>query len=203
MNMDLDNNQEQPVMDSEDGAKQPNASDNWGSDTEVTLGDGTKVTLAELEKSYSWYKSLQSDYTRKSQELASIKKGWEEISEEDKQAIEALKKAWIATVDDIASFKAEQAQKEEFTHFSSEADLSETHLKAVQDLKKIHPDKSFWDIAKDYGFIDEAKLAKVKWSFGFKGKSFATPEKKEKYVVDVTKAGYNPEKAAELAKMKF
>lgn len=179
--MELENNQEQPhIEDSQVSDNQP----------ETNKEDGNELTFEELEKRY---KSLQSDYTKKTQELSSLKKGQENLGEEDLKA----------KVDELASFKQAQLEKEEFKTLTDSVNLSETQLKMVQDLKKVNTDKSLLEIANDYWMIDEAKLNKYKWSFDAKGKSFALPAKEEPYKVDVTKAGYNPEMAAELSKMRF
>ena len=190
--MDLDKKTEQPQEDSAI-TKQPDT--NNDSKT-IDLGDGQEVTLEELKKGYL----RQSDYTKKTQELASKKT---ELSEEDEKALKVIKDAGFATVEDIANFKKEQEQNADLKNLITNVDLSETQLKMVQDLKKVNPDKSYADIANEYWVIDEAKLNKVKGWFGVKGNSFALPKKEEPYKVDVTKAGYNPEQAAEVAKMKF
>lgn len=187
----------QPIKDPASETKQPEA-DVVVDTTKHALGDGTEVTLDELKSGYM----RQSDYTKKTQDLSEKKKDLE-LSDDDKNAIEVLKKAGFAMTDELAQFKKEQAEKEEYSSFAWAADLSETQLKMVADLKTISPDKSYADIANEYWLIDEAKLNRVKGSMGIKGKSFALPEKEEPYKVDVTKSGYNPEQAATVAKMRF
>lgn len=167
-------------------------------DNTVDLGNGQTVTLDELKAGYM----KGSDYTKKTQELSEKKKELD-LSEEDLKAIDILKKAWFASVDDIANFKKEQSDKEDFSNFVWATDLSETQLKAVKDLRQVNPNKSYAEIAKEYWYIDEAKLNRFKGNSSIKWNSFALPEKQEQFKVDVTKAGYNPEQAAEVAKMKF
>lgn len=194
--MELDKTKDQLEKESKGTNNQPETNKD-GKDA-IDLGNGKTVTLEELKAGYM----KGSDYTKKTQELSEKKKELN-FSEEDLKAIDVLKKAWFATVDEIANFKKEQADKEEFTNFVWAIDLSETQLKMVKDLKKINPDKTYWDIAKDYWLIDEAKLNKFKGNNSIKWDSFALPNKEEPFKVDVTKAGYNPEQAAEVAKMKF
>ena len=145
---------------------------------------------------------LNINDTKKTQEISEKRKELG-LSEEDLKALETLKKAWFATVDDIANFKKEQADKEDLQNFTWIADLSENQLKMVKDLKKVNPDKSYADLAKEYWIIDEAKLSKYKWNPNIKGNSFALPKEEKPFKVDVTKAGYNPEMAEKLSKMKF
>lgn len=192
--MELDKTTDQPLGESGDD-NQPET--NPGSDA-IDLGNGDTVTLEELKSGYMKGK----DYTKKTQELSKQK---EELKLSDKELalVETFTKAGFATVDELANFKKEQADKEEFSNFAWAADLSETQLKMVIDLKKVNPDASYWDIAKDYWLIDEAKLNRVKGGMSIKWSSFALPKKEEPYKVDVTKAGYNPEQAAKVAKIKF
>lgn len=192
--MELDKTTDQPLEESGDD-NQPEAN---ADSAAIDLGNGEKVTLEELKSGYMKGK----DYTKKTQEL-SKKKEELQLSDKDLALVETLKKAGIATVDALDNYKKEQADKEEFSNFAWSADLSEAQLKMVIDLKKVNIDLSYWDIAKNYWLIDEAKLNRVKWGMSIKWSSFALPKKEEPYKVDVTKAGYNPEQAAIVAKIKF
>lgn len=192
--MELDKTTDQPLAES--GAdNQPDT--NTDSNT-IDLGNGETVTLDELKSGYMKGK----DYTKKTQELSKQKEELQ-LSDTDLALVETLKKAGFATVDEMANYKREQSDKEELWNFVWSSGLSETQLKMVVDLKKVNPDASYWDIAKNYWLIDEAKLNKVKGWMAIKWNSFALPVKEEPYKVDVTKAGYNPEQAAIVAKMKF
>jgi len=181
--MELDENG-QPITDPATNSKQPET--NNGSQT-IDMGDGNEITLDELKSGYM----RQSDYTKKTQALAEDKKEltWEE----------ALK----AQIDELSSFKNTQLEKEELWNLLWSVNLSEAQLKMVQDLKKVNSDKSLLEIANDYWITEEAKLNNYKWSFNVKGWSFALPIKEEPYKVDLSNAGYNPEQAAKVAKMKF
>ncbi len=195
--MELEKTTDQPwTEESQSNDNQPET--NNDSDNAIDLGNGEKVTLDELKAGYM----KGSDYTKKTQELSEKKKDLD-LSAEDLKAIDVLKKAWFAMTDELANFKKEQSDKEDFTNFIWATDLSENQLKAVKDLRQVNPDKSYAEIAKEYWYIDEAKLNKFKGNASIKWNSFALPEKKEPFKVDVTKAGYNPEQAAEVAKMKF
>lgn len=193
--MDLEKKVEQPTKDSADTSKQPDA--NNGSKA-IDLGNGQEVTQDELIKGYL----RQQDYTKKTQEL-SKKKEELNLSDEDLETFKKLKASGFATVDELESFKKEQAEKEDYTNFVSNVELSENQLKLVSDLKKVNPEKSYQEIAKDYWIIDQAKIDRVKGIWSFKWNSFAIPASEEEFKVDVTKAGYNPEQAAKVAKMKF
>jgi len=182
--MELENNTEQPTMDSNVTANQPNA-DNGDSvmNQTVTLSDGKEVSVEELTKGYM----RQEDYTKKTQEVAKQKKSY---SEEDTKAMELLKEAGFATLDDIKSFKHEQDVKEEYNTFKHSFNtLNDTQLKTVQALKQSNPNKSYEDIAQEFWIIDEVNLQRSKWS-SIKGNNIGIPQQEKKEVFKMK--GYNP-----------
>ncbi len=119
--------------------------------------NGIEMTADKLAESY---KNLQSDYTKKSQKLSEYEKQKE-------------------TIDFTAKETEIKKVESEFNDFKSTFTvLSETQCKAIRDLKAINPNKSYEDIAKDYGMLQEAQIVKaksVKWVIWG---TFALPDNK-------------------------
>lgn len=177
--MELKENKEQPIKDSSITDNQPNADDKGSEmDQTHTLSDGTEVSTEELKNGYM----RQSDYTKKTTALAEEKKSY---SDEDQAAMDLLKKAGFATMDDIKAFWEKQATEQELDTFKhSFHTLNAAQLKTVQDLKKVNPDKSYEQIAEDYGIIDEVNLQRAKWG-SIRGNNLwiPQPEKKEVFTM--------------------
>lgn len=171
-----DNKTEQPVTDSTVTDNQPKTDDKDSiMNQKVTLSDGEEVSVEELKNGYMRH----SDYTKKTQALSKQKR---EYSEDDKKAMNLLKEAWFATVEDIEAFKKDQSAREEFESFKHNfSTLGETQIKAIKDLRSANPDKSLEDIAKSYGFIDEANLQRAKWT-PVRGESIGVPQPEKKEV---------------------
>lgn len=169
--MDSETNQEQLAKDSTVSAEQ---SEN-------------KISYEDLEKNY---KSLQWEFTKKSQSLAEFeKKGTE--SDDNKQKAENAD-------------KAEKIREEEtvFNTFKSDfTSLSEYQLKTIRDLQSMDTTKSFEDIAKSYGMLDEAMVDKSKTNRQVMGNSIWVKSGTKETVTLSTKAirTHNIKSADELA----
>ena len=149
-----------------------------------------KPTYEDLEKNY---KSLQWEFTKKSQSLAEYeKKGTD--SDELKQKAENAD-------------KAEKIREEEgvFNTFKSDfTSLSEYQLKTIRDLQSMDSSKSFEDIAKSYWMLDEAKIEKSRTSRQVMGNSIWVKSDKKDTVVLSSKAirTHNIKSAEQLADIK-
>lgn len=164
--MDSEKTTEQPITDSGVNTEQPS---NTGID-KVALPDGTEVDIDELK---NWY-LRQSDYTKKAQALAEERKKLDTPeNEEAAKTKQILKEMGFATVDELVElkkFKEETltekqklAADKEFNDFANQFDeLNDNHKKIIKDLKKVYSDKSYDEILKETGFIDEAKLSQAK-----------------------------------------
>lgn len=200
--------QDQPKEESKETEQDQAAKD----DGDVIELDGEKLTPQQIKEYKAGY-MRQQDYTKKTQELAQAKreiarsggeekpKG-EELDPEVKAALEALKKAGVATKDDLLLMKAQEADQKEFRRMLKTYPDLLPHKKALKQIG-LSDNRAWVDIAKDYGFLDEAKLAKAKASQPVKGvKSSPTSEAPK----DLPKAG-TPEwdawKAANLGQGKW
>ena len=172
--MDSEHNQEQLEKDS---AVNPEQSE-------------TKITYEDLEKNY---KSLQWEFTKKSQALSEYeKKGTQ--SDDNKQKA------------DMAD-KAEKVREEEgvFNTFKSDyTSLSEYQLRTIRDLQSMDTTKSFEDIAKSYGMLDEAMVDKSKTNRQVMGNSIWVKSGAKDTVTLSTKAirTHNIKSAEQLADIK-
>lgn len=158
--MDSENNQEQPAKDS---TVNPEQSENNNPDN--------KPSYEDLEKNF---KSLQWEFTKKSQRLSEFEKQGDSIDEAKKKAAEAEYSDKIRAEEDVFNtFK---------TDFNA---LSNTQLKAIRDLQSIDTDKSFEEVAKNYWMLNEAQLQRSKNGRQIMGNNIWVKwnEKQEKAVV--------------------
>jgi len=127
--------------------------------------------------SHEEYKKLQAEYTKSRQELSEFKKT-SELSDDDKQAVDFLKKNNFLTRDDLDKAVAQQANDSHLnTIIANNPDLQQYEV-AIKELAK-----STWtapeDIIEKYGFKSKDKLARakaqwdVKWSPSDKPKAIA------------------------------
>lgn len=118
-----------------------------------------EVDLDELKR---WY-LRQSDYTKKTTELANQRREIE-ASQEDLNAINALKQFWFATTDDIQkkiSELQEQSKKEfEFNSIINANPEIERHAEAIKIIQKT-TNEPIEDIIEKYGFWQKDKLKKI------------------------------------------
>lgn len=126
-------------------------------DTQVFEVNGEQVTIDELQKGYM----RQSDYTRKTQELAQqrtqvqepVGSGNGEVDEAT-QAIKFIKENGFLTEQDLI----ERNRRDRL--FNSNPELAEKR-KVIEDLAKAKG-KAPEDVIVEYGFMDDAKLAAAK-----------------------------------------
>ena len=158
--------------------------------TEQSSGTDNELSFEELQANY---KSLQWEFTKKSQRLSELEKQGSEFDEVKQKAEQAE--------------KAEKIREEEevFNTFKSDfSSLSETQLKAIRDLKSLDTTKTFEDIAKNYWMLNEAQLQRSKNGRQIMGNNIWVKwnEKQEKPVIsDRARRIHNikaPEKLAEI-----
>lgn len=85
---------------------------------------------------------MQSDYTRKAQELAELKKQQstqdDDISPDEKQLYNWNKEKGFVTQEDLNKFQEQQRQEQEFAKILDKMPELENHRKAIEDLQKAH-----------------------------------------------------------------
>lgn len=174
ISMDSENNQEQLETDS----------------TVITEQSENKPTYEDLLKSS---KHFQSELSKSNVKLSEYeKKGTD--SDELKQKAENAD-------------KAEKIREEEgvFSTFKSDfTSLSEYQLKTIRDLQSMDTSKSFEDIAKSYGMLDEARIEKSKMNRQVMGNSIWVKSDKKETLILSTKAirTHNIKSAEQLADIK-
>ena len=145
--------------------------------------DGEKVSLSTL-KEWKANGLRQSDYTRKTQELAQQRKELEskqipvQADDDLERAKAILKQSGFVTREDLDAERQkllnEQSEKERARQLESELSKNQSfssYKPAIEAMMKIHPDKSIDEILVLGGFIDQSKLEKANsrnevWSFG-------------------------------------
>lgn len=140
-----------------------------------------EMTWDELAESY---KKLQGEYTKSRQELSDTKKA-SELSQEDKNAIDFLKKNDFLTKEDLEGYASEKKQEANLSKIiANNPDLQASEA-AIRDLTK-----SSWlapeDVIEKYGFKSKDKLAKAKAQGDVKW----LPEKKAKSIADMSPDEY-------------
>ena len=110
------------------------------------------------------YKELQSDYTRKAQELAELKKGWSNSSNdlsEDEQVAQYLKKNGFVTREELEEIRRQDASNKEFDVVVSNTPELKKYETAIKQLQKT-PWLSYDEVLTQYWFMDTAKLEAAK-----------------------------------------
>ena len=123
------------------------------------------------------YKKLQAEYTKSRQELSELKKT-SELSDEDKAAIDFIKRNWFVTKQEIA----QEAKFKDIIAANPDLKPYETAIKEIADTKNI----ALEDVIEKYGFKSKDKLAKAKSQWDVKW----TPEKKDKPIAEMTSKEY-------------
>ena len=174
--------------------------------------DGEKVTAEQLREWKQGYMRTQ-DYTKKTQEIAEAKRELSRAKESDakiteidpdvKAAIETLKQAGMATKEDLLLMKVQDADQKEFRKLIKTHPELKAHEKALKVIGE-RDNRAWVDIAKDYGFLKDAKLEKAKESKPIVGvKVSPTDSPKEKGVKDMTAKEYEVWKKKNLGKGKW
>jgi hypothetical protein len=135
--------------------------------------DGEKVSLSTL-KEWKANGLRQSDYTRKTQELAQQRKELEskqipvQADDDLERAKAILKQSGFVTREDLDAERQkllnEQSEKERARQLESELSKNQSfssYKPAIEAMMKIHPDKSIDEILVLGGFIDQSKLEKA------------------------------------------
>lgn len=178
--------------------------DNSGKTETVYEIDGEKLTPEQIKEFKAGY-LRQQDYTKKTQELAEERKKLsrneteskaDEIDPDVKAALDILKKAGVVTKEDLALSKAQEEDQKRFNALLTKFPELKAHERAIAQIGKV--DNRDWEeIAKDYGFLKDDKLAKAKESKPIVGaKGVSTP--KAKSVADMSPSEYREWKKQNL-----
>jgi len=132
------------------------------------------------------YKKLQAQYTQSRQELSEFKKT-SELSEEDKVAVEFIKKNWFVTQDDLDNMSKKQSQDANLNDIiANNSDLKQ-HESAIKELTK-----STWlapeDVIEKYGFKAKDKLSRAKSQWDVKWSP--ADKAKDKHISEMSSAEY-------------
>lgn len=126
------------------------------------------------------YKRLQAEYTKSRQELSKLKKD-SELSDEDKQAIDFIKKHWFITKEELDNMSMKQSQELNLREIlDSNPDLR-SYEQAIRDLWKTTW-MAYEDIIQKYWFKSKDKLLKARWQWEIKW----MPEKSEKSIAEMS-----------------
>jgi len=160
--------------------------DEVGTQSQTFELGGKQVSWEELMDSY---KKLQWEYTKSRQEISENKKN-SELSDEDKSAIDFIKKNWFVTKDDLEGLSKKQAHEANLSNIIAANPDLQPFESAIKEIWK-NWDIAYEDIIQKYGFKSKDKLTKarsqgdVKW----------TPQKKEKAIKDMTSEEWAKHKA--------
>lgn len=108
------------------------------------------------------YKSLQSDYTRKAQELAEVKKQ-PESNIDEKALDERFKSRWYVKQDDITTLKQQIEQENKFKELLTYNPELEQFSEAISTIAKAQ-NLAYEDVIEKYKFWSVDKLKKAKES---------------------------------------
>jgi len=161
--------------------------------SEIESSEEQKETSHQFEVNWqklSWdqlvknYKSLQAEYTRKTQELSKTKKE-SEISDEDRRAIDFLRANNFLTVEDLEEYSSKVKKDARITELIADNPELKTYEWAIKELSK-----SSWlapeDVIEQYGFKSRDKLSKAKAQWEVKW----TPQTKTKSIKDMSLDDY-------------
>lgn len=162
-------------------------------ETEVVQGQVTE-DISELEKKY---KALQSDYTKKAQELAELKKQPQSQEEEtndeavaEQFVAKVLEKYWLKDLPETIKQKQNDESFERLADYEPSLKAQESAIKKIAQVEWL----SIEDVIKNYNFLSSDKLEKAKESRQIVGRMWIE-EKKEKSINDMTPAEWEAYKA--------
>lgn len=151
---------EQPTTDNLDKGSETRQD----SDSQVFEIDGQELTLDELKNGYL----RQSDYTKKTQELAEKRKELEwmktsDMTDDEKQMLEWIKKQWFVSKDELERTTFQQSQELELREIIANAPSLKSQEHAIRKLQEAEW-WSYEEIIHKYGFMEKDKLQKAKQS---------------------------------------
>lgn len=167
--------------------EQPNAGNSdEGTNQSQQLDNGNTQdeTISKSE-----YKKLQAEYTKSRQELSEFKKT-SELSDEDKAAIDFIKKNWFVTQTDLDNMSKRQAQEANLNDIiATNPDLKpfEAAIKKIW----VAENMAFEDVIQNYWFKSGDKLARARSQWDVRW----TPEAKAKSIWEMSAAEYAKYKA--------
>lgn len=173
----------QEQLETDSNKEQPNAGtgDEGGNQSQTFEVNWQTLTWDKLLENYT---KLQAEYTQARQEVSETKKN-SELSDEDKVAIDFIKKNWFVTKDDLDSMSKRQAQDVNLENIiASNPDL-QPFKSAIKELWK-KGDMAYEDIIQTYGFKSKDKLSKARAQWDIKW----MPEPKEKPISEMSDTEY-------------
>jgi len=157
--------------------------------------DQTLNTDWQAENRESKYKSLQSDYTRKAQELAELKNKSQEQPSVDEEALRSwIESNWFVKKDDIMSLKQQIEQENKFKELLTYNPELEKFWDAITTIAKAE-NLAFEDVIEKYKFWSKDKLKLAKDSKLMWDRQLET---KQKSIEDMTSAEYAEWKKSNL-----
>lgn len=154
-----------------------------------------EVTKDELLNGYL----RQQDYTRKTQEIAEVKRQKEQESPDESEEVKrTLKSMWFATKEEIQEYVASVARQQTEESKLSSLIQSNPELKqfewAIKEIAKTD-NSAIEDIIVKYGFSTHDKLAQAKQTRNLVWNSNAVAGEQPKSIADMTDAEYAKFKA--------
>lgn len=134
------------------------------------------------------YTKLQAEYTKARQEVSETKKN-NELSDEDKAAIDFLKKSWFATSDDLEAMQNKQTQDSRLKEIiSANPDLKqfESAIREIWTTQNV----AYEDVIQKYWFKSKDKLKKAQSQWELKG----AWESKTKSISEMSREEYKKHK---------
>ena len=174
--------------------------ENHSTTDQLNVVKGDEVSNEQSQSSKDWwsdadviskeeYKKLQKEYTKSRQELSDLKKN-SELSDEDKAAIDFIKKNWFVTKDDLDNMSKRQAQEVRLKDIITANPDLQPFESAIRELWQKW-DIAYEDIIQKYGFKSGDKLKKAKKQGDIKW----MPETKEKPIAEMSIEEYEKYKA--------
>lgn len=154
--------------------------------------DWQQIDLEELKKGYM----RQSDYTKKTQELAQVKKQTQSEDEEDdwvESAREFLKQEQVITKSDLENYFREKSNEEQFAKLAEYEPSLKQHESVIKRIAQLDW-LSIEEVIKQNNFLSSDKLERAKnarpivWNAGI-------PDNKEKAIWEMTSAEWAARKA--------
>lgn len=155
--------------------------------------DWQQIDLEELKKGYM----RQSDYTKKTQELAQVKKQTQtdDYEEDDweKNAREFLKKEQVITKSDLENYFRERSNEDQFAKLAEYEPSLKQHESVIKRIAQLDW-LSVEEVIKQNNFLSSDKLERAKnarpivWNAGI-------PDNKEKAILEMTSAEWAARKA--------
>ena len=168
--------------------------------TDGTTNETTPIeeqgTTTDSTSEVNWenkYKELQSDYTRKSQELSSLKKAPQvEHTPEEAQLKDWIAREWFVSKDELQRREQEILDKVQFEQLLNNYPDLWVHEKAIRDLQ-ANGGGSLEEVAIRYWFTTADKLEKARGRSVMVGDN-TKEQPKQKGILEMTDSEYTKRK---------